>query len=794
MTQQEINSAFVKKRREYIAASLAAKGLNQRQIEAVTHTEGPLLILAGAGSGKTTVVVNRIANLIKYGDASSSDYLYRDPTESELRQLDEALAAGAPAPESLSVLLRGRRVMPWNILAITFTNKAAGELKSRIAAMTGEAGRDVFASTFHSACVRFLRRDAERLGYPSSFTIYDQDDSERVMKDIYKADGVDDRFFPLGAVLSEIGRLKDQLISPAEYASEARDQRKAAVARLYQRYQTRLRAAGAMDFDDLIYNTVKLLESSEELRQQYGERFRYIMVDEYQDTSYAQYRLVELLGETHRNLCVVGDDDQSIYRFRGATIENILGFERQFKGALVVRLEQNYRSTGNMLDAANSVISQNLGRKGKQLWTDGARGALPVVYCAENEQEEARYVAADILQHTERGIPLKNHAILYRMRAQSNALENHLRRAAIPYRVVGGTRFYDRQEIKDIIAYLNVIANGSDDLRLKRIINRPPRKIGASTVESLESIASGLGVSMLKVAQQAGEYPALSRSAVALSRFCDIYQQLLELSEQGTLFELVSRVIDDTGYRAWLEAAGDEGLTRLENVEELLSNVKLYEQEAEEPSLSEFLEEVALVSDIDSYDEDADAVVLMTLHSAKGLEFDYVYLVGMEEGIFPGDRAKYNPDDIEEERRLAYVGITRAKKQLTLTRASSRMLFGRTMRNMPSRFLEEIPPELKEDRTPRKTATYLNPSYNRTLERTRELGFASSLAPKAPAQPEPKAGRFRPGDRINHKVFGDGTILSVSPMGGDTLLEIEFDTRGVKKAMANYAPIKLLED
>ncbi len=788
---------FLKLRRQYIEARFSA--LNEVQRQAALQTSGPMLILAGAGSGKTTVVVNRIKNLLEFGDAYLSDFVAGEVGEREIELLRQALKQGETPDESLKPLLRSGFIEPWNILAITFTNKAAAELKSRICDSVGPRGNDAFAATFHSACVRFLRRDAALLGFPQNFTIYDTDDSQRALKEVYKELGTDDKLFPPRAVLGRIGRIKDEMLSPQDFAEQPGSYQDKMIARIYAAYQKRLHAAGAFDFDDLIYYTVRLLQDNPDVREYYHRRFKYIMVDEYQDTSYAQYRLVELLTGPQRNLCVVGDDDQSIYRFRGATIENILNFEEHFPGARVVRLEQNYRSTGHILQAANEVIANNRGRKGKTLWTDRGEGEPIHVYCAQDEREEAMYVAMKIAQNQKEGIPLNHQAVLYRMNAQSNAIENYFARAGIPYRIVGGLRFYDRAEIKDILAYLCLIDNPGDDLRLTRIINRPARKIGEATVAQIAQIASGLGVPMLEVIREAEAYPALSRAKKALSSFYQLYEKLCADYQEMPLIDFADHLIDLTGYRQMLEEQGEEGAARLENVEEFLSNIRAFEQENPEGDLTLFLEEIALVSSIDSYDENTDAVVLMTLHSAKGLEFDCVYIIGLEEGIFPGEQSRYNPDDLEEERRLAYVGITRARKKLYLTRAALRMLFGQTRRNPESRFLQEFSDELKLDEAPRSRAiTYNNMARgesraqyeyrkaNATANYQLERGVTVGAAPAKQSAP----ARFAPGDRVEHKIFGPGTVLSAAAIGGDTLLEIDFDKGGRKKTMANYAPLK----
>ena len=695
---------FIALRDQYIEAQFGR--LNDRQKEAVFTVNGPLLILAGAGSGKTTVLVNRVANIISFGSAHGSTWMPRPATEEELNTLREAVKNGAKVPASMQGLMSNSRVRPWNVLAITFTNKAAGELKDRLVRMLGDtAGNDVNASTFHSACVRMLRRDAEKLGYPRSFTIYDSDDQQRAMKEVYKELGADDKFVPVKSALSQISHLKDQLVGPEQAAESASDAKGRLVSKLYTAYAARLKKAGAMDFDDLIYNMVRLLQQDKEVLEYYQNRFQYVLVDEYQDTSVAQFELVRLLGSGSGNVCVVGDDDQSIYRFRGATIENILNFETHFPGAKVIRLEQNYRSTSNILNAANCVIQNNLGRKGKTLWTDNGEGCKVQHFTAANEQDEAEHIAAEIGRHLKEGAKLQDHAVLYRMNAQSGPVETYFARAGIPYKIVGGQRFYDRKEVKDILSYLSVIANPQDDLRLRRIINEPARKIGATTVDRVAEIAAGLGSSMLEVCGQAVQYPSIGRAAGALNSFYALYQSLEEKSQTLPLDEFVQAVIEDTGYKAMLEKEGDEGQARLENLGQLQSAVKTYQEErGSEATLAGYLEEVALISDIDSYNGDADVVVMMTMHAAKGLEFPYVFIIGMEEGIFPGEMARYSEEDMEEERRLCYVGITRAKKELCLCSSRSRMLFGRTQRNQPSRFIAEIDEDLLDEQESDKLA------------------------------------------------------------------------------------------
>ena len=854
--------------------------LNDMQREAVFTTNGPLLILAGAGSGKTTVLVNRIANLIRFGSAHGSRWTPREVTEDDVKALRTAIMTGTDAPSWLDGMLRKDAVRSWNVMAITFTNKAAGELKERLRRMLGgEEGDEVFASTFHSACVRILRRWAEEIGYPRSFTIYDSDDSQRVMKTVYKELSVDDKFFPVKSAINQMSRWKDQLISPEEaLKTPARDTKGALAAKVYAAYEKKLKEAGAFDFDDLIYQTVILLSEHEDVREFYQNKYKYLLVDEYQDTSVAQFRLVSLLTGPEKNICVVGDDDQSIYRFRGATIENILNFERIYKGTRTIRLEQNYRSTSNILNAANCVIQHNTERKGKTLWTKNGEGDKVQVYTAENEQDEASHIADVIGQHLKEGGHLADHAILYRMNAQSAPIESYFTRAGIPHKIVGGQRFNDRKEVKDIHSYMSIVANPRDDVRLRRIINEPARKIGATTIEVIADLAAQQGISMLDVISHADQYAKLSRAIAPLFKFWDIYQKLQESLETKTLDEFASDVIEITGYRAMLEADAAKGhedaADRLQNLGQLVNNVKSYcDQHGEEASLEGYLEDIALISDIDSYNESADQVVLMTIHSAKGLEFPYVFLIGMEEGVFPSEMSKYSEADLEEERRLAYVGITRAKKELYISNSVTRMLYGRTQRNEPSRFLREIEtrsPVLEQrsrlggwgssysDTVPGGASGYSGPSgwgrsaggygsggygsrsgggyLNREYNAGERSGFGSGYAgrgtsssgygaaygnsstqPKvrsggfgagysgtgaktpaakisftgAPAAKAASAGpkHYEPGDIVKHKVFGRGTVLKVKPAAGDQIVEINFEKVGIKKTMANFAPL-----
>ncbi len=777
---------FINLRKEVIKKYFT--NMNDMQFEAVTTVNGPLLILAGAGSGKTTVLVNRIANLVKFGDGYRSTYC-PTVTEDDIKAGEDYLNGVTDfVPNGVFSV---RQVRPWQILAITFTNKAAGELKERIAARLGEDASDIWAGTFHSVCGKLLRINAEKIGYSSHFTIYDTDDQRRLMKQIMKAHEIDEKLLPHKRVLSIISDAKEKLISPAEYKAQAGDDlRLKTVAELYRIYQKRLMEADAMDFDDMIFNTVRLLQTDSDALSYCAGKFRYVMVDEYQDTNHAQYELVRLLSSGENNICVVGDDDQSIYRFRGATIENILNFEDEYGNARVIRLEQNYRSTSNILDAANAVIKNNRGRKGKTLWTDNGTGEKISVFTADDERGEARYIADRILENVKNGAKFSDHAVLYRMNAQSGSVENVFARSGIAYRVIGGLRFFDRKEIKDVIAYLQLVNNNNDDLRLRRIINEPKRGIGETTMSNAAQIAAELGISLFEVIKRADEFAALSRAAVRLRSFCDIIDELTEMSADISVSELLAEILEKTGYRQYLTESGEEPEKqeeRLQNVAEFASTIAQYEQDAQEPSLSDFLEQTALVSDIDSLDESEDRVVLMTIHSAKGLEFNNVFLIGMEEGIFPGNQSIYSgAEEMEEERRLAYVAITRAKKTLTVTNAYMRMLFGSTNRNMPSRFLKEIPEELCSFEGYRRAPAKSEYSSGRTSY------LDINAYSKAPAAPKTSAAKYAAGQKVSHKVFGEGLILSVKPMGGDTLLEVAFNTVGTKKLMAAYAKLTVL--
>ena len=689
MNNRDFEKRYIAARKRLIETEFAK--LNPMQREAVLATEGPLLVLAGAGSGKTTVLINRVANLLKFGRASDTDEVPESATEADLAVLE-----AGPSEEALR-LAAYEPVEPWRIIAITFTNKAADELKARLEKMLGERANDIWARTFHSACVRILRRDADKLGYPRDFTIYDTADRLSIMKSIIKEMDLDDKVYPPKAILARLDAARDELLSPEGFAAKygsSSDPRQRKIAEIYKVYAARLFSAGAMDFDDLLYNTVRLFQEHQDVLEHYQRQFKYVLIDEYQDTNNLQYMLASMLADGWGNICVVGDDDQSIYKFRGATIENILNFEKQYRGCRTIRLEQNYRSTGHILSAANAVISHNTERKGKTLWTNAGDGDKLLLYTARNEDDEAQFVASKILAHRGAGGNFRDCAVLYRMNAQSNRLEFAMKRNGIPYRIVGGMRFFDRAEIKDMLAYLCVLLSPSDDLRLSRIINTPARGIGARTIEQAQELAAREGRSLYEVIKHANEYEELKRAAAKLIQFTDMLSYLRELAETRPVDELYDAVLEQTGYiRALQEKGGDESLARIENVNELKTNILGYIKETGDASLAGFLDEVALYTDLDSYDAETDCATMMTMHSAKGLEFPEVFIVGMEEGLFPGARCIGEPEEMEEERRLCYVALTRAKERLCLTCARQRMIFGHTSMNLPSRFTEEIPEE-----------------------------------------------------------------------------------------------------
>lgn len=765
---------------------------NEMQRKAVFQVKGAVLIIAGAGSGKTTVLCNRIANMMRFGNAYLDNEV-RDITPEE-EQFLEAFPSMEKSPENaerLAQIVAVDPVAPWNILAITFTNKAAGELKQRLIDMIGEGAEKINASTFHSACVKILRREIENLGYQRSFTIYDEDDSKRVIKDVMKRLDMDEKVFNPKVFKNMISRCKDKMISPEEYAPMAQasgELLEKRCAEVYTQYQAALRAASAVDFDDIIYLTVKLFEDFPDVLDHYRHLYKYIMVDEYQDTNVAQYRLIALLAGDNGNLCVVGDDDQSIYRFRGATIENILNFEKQYPGSVVIRLEQNYRSTENILNAANAVIKNNSQRKDKALWSDLGEGEKIKCCNFDSEIAESRFVADTILDGVKNGKHYTDFALLYRSNSQSRSFENTLARSGIPYTIVGGLRFYDRKEIKDIMSYLAVLNNPYDTVRFRRIINEPKRGIGDATVEEIIRIADGLHMSPIDVCREASQYETLSRKSAALKAAANLFDELDELADTLRLDELIDAVAEKSGYIKAMQALGEEGAGRIENITELKSNAMTLLDENPETTLPDFLEQVALVSDLDSYDGDLDRVSLMTMHSAKGLEFDTVFMVGAEDNIFPSYRSMNDPAEMEEERRLAYVAITRAKRMLYITHTSYRMLYGQTMRNKLSTFVREIPENLIE-----KTGERVHKPASEWKKPVKPNYLAQEAA-MAAARTAPVASGivFAAGDRVKHNVFGEGTVADAKRMGNDTMLTINFDNGQSKKVMANFARIEKL--
>jgi len=793
---ESYNQRFLAARRKYIAGQFSK--LNSMQQEAVLTTDGPLLLLAGAGSGKTTVLINRIANLMRFGCASDSKFVPDTVTEEDVAFLENISVKPTEIERNRAEFLcQLEPAAPWSIIAITFTNKAANELKDRLSSMLGPEAQDIWAMTFHSACCRILRRDIDRLDYDRSFTIYDTSDSERIMKDVIKDMGLDDKTFPPRYILSIISKEKDKMVSPDELMERAesqKDQKFIHIAKAYKKYQTRLKDNNAVDFDDIIALTVRLLQEHEDVRKYYQKKFRYVLVDEYQDTNHLQFLLTGLLSGGYENICVVGDDDQSIYRFRGATIANILDFEKQYRGARTIRLEQNYRSTQSILNAANAVIAHNLGRKGKRLWTANSAGSPVVVYEAGDEGAEANFVASQIFAGS-KGKNFKDYAILYRTNAQSNALEYAMKRNGIPYRIIGGTRFFDRAEIKDMLSYLCVIHNRADDLRLKRIVNNPPRGLGDKSIEIAERMAAAEQVPLYNVLCSPYSYASLEKPAQKMLQFVSIIEGLQELLDNGmSLPDFYEEVMIRTGYADMLKAKEtEENITRLENIRELKSSILTYVENAETPTLAGFLEEISLYTDIEQYNESDDAVVMMTMHSSKGLEFPHVFLVGFEDGLFPGSRSIGDQEEMEEERRLCYVAITRAKQTLTISHARQRMLYGRTTPGMPSRFLQELPEAdiVRKGQLPPRSS-YFNdsfsswekPAYNYSKPAARPYHTMNSTVSAAPKTPLLELNK---GDMVQHTAFGKGLVLSVMKMGNDALLEVAFDQIGTKKLLLKAA-------
>ena len=815
----DLERRFIQARHDAIATEYS--NLNPCQRQGVLATEGPLLLLAGAGSGKTTVLIHRVANLLRFGRGSDTDEIPIPISEDEVQFLEQYAAAPDAAQRPLmEYLCAVEPARPWEVLAITFTNKAANELKERLGRMLGEeVAADVWASTFHSACVRILRRDIDRLGFDRSFTIYDSDDSKRVIKDIIKELELEEKSFPPREVQTIISRAKNDMQTPEDFAEQGKainDWRKIRMGKVYSLYNKKLRDANALDFDDLLWHTVRLLETAGDVREYYQRKFRYILIDEYQDTNALQYRLAALLTNQAKNICVVGDDDQSIYRFRGADITNILSFERQFRGARVIRLEQNYRSTQNILDAANAVIRHNQGRKGKTLWTENGRGELVTVKTTYNESDEANFVLGQIMMYYRRGGNWGDCAVLYRTNAQSNAMEYACKRNGVPYKIYGGLKFFDRAEVKDMLAYLCVINNPADDLRLRRIINVPARKIGAATVDKAQLIAARYGLTLYDVLCRAEEFPELKSSAAKLKPFTDMIEEMRRRLPDCPLPEFYDYVCERSGYAPALREKDDvESSGRLENVQELKSSILTYLENAEgtEPSLSGFLDEIALYTDLDSRADGDNCVTMMTMHAAKGLEFPQVFVVGMEEGLFPGNRAMGDGAEMEEERRLCYVAMTRAREKLTLTNARQRTLYGRTTPCMPSRFLNEIPeenmewlskPQPRSESWEERDSDYGDRGYGsyggygqrsaapvvtRRESAEPKAGALRSAAGASKAAPKAAAPRMQiqAGETVEHDAFGRGLVLSVRAMGGDALVEVAFDSVGTKKLMLKMA-------
>ena len=739
--------------------------MNPRQKEALYVMDGPVLIIAGAGSGKTTVIINRIANMVRFGDAYSSNVMPLSITEKDVLFLEACLASSVPPPEKALALVKGRTVPPQNILAITFTNKAAGELRERLAKMLGRAGSNITASTFHSACVKILRNEIDRIGYRRNFVIYDQDDSAKVVKNIIKEMGEEGKDFDPRDVISAIGRAKDRMMTPEDYRDSISkdDERLQAYATIYKLYQDTLRLANALDFDDLIMQTVRLFQQCPDVLRSYQEHYRYIMVDEYQDTNPAQFELVRLLGDRYRNICVVGDDDQSIYKFRGATIENILQFEDRFPGAQVFRLEQNYRSTSTILDAANAVIAHNVERRKKTLWTENEEGVKIHVYQAKDEIDECRYICEDIQKQVAAGKQYADFAVLYRTNAQSLVLERGMVSRQIPYRVVGGLRFYDRKEVKDMMAYLHVLINPEDNLHLRRIINVPTRGIGDVTVEKVIGVAQREGKSMFKVIEEAHSYPELKSRAAELYGFSLFLHKFMNRVGKGSIGDIMIDLASESGYMKMLTSGKNADMERKENIIELRSAIARYEETTDKPTLAGFLEEAALLSESESDSLMEDKVILMTVHASKGLEFDTVFIAGMDDGIFPHYQSIWDERDLEEERRLAYVAITRAKKTLHIIHAEERMMGNIRRRNDPSRFIEEIPETL------------------RVLTLNEDAQWDEDFSAMTEDEVRALPSTLIPGDRVRSEAFGLGWVIASEPRDGDCLATVYFDACGEKQ-------------
>lgn len=780
--------------------------LNPEQRKSVYSVNGPTLILAGAGSGKTTVLVNRLTHILRYGNGYE---VHNGNFEINDALLDEMEKAKSLSRDELGDYLEKFSCdapPPWAVMAITFTNKAAKEIKSRLIARLGDsdAASEIWAGTFHSICMRLMRRYGDAIGYSRDVGICDTDDTKKLITDCMKKLDIDTKNLPVKTVMTQISRAKDSLQSAADFSRESEgDFKRKTIARVYEMYEARLMESNLLDFDDIIMQTVNLLRCNDEIRTKLQNRFRYVMVDEFQDTNLAQLELTLLLSGGYNNIMVVGDDDQSIYKFRGATIENILSFDKKFDQVSVVRLEQNYRSTKNILSAANALIGNNTGRHQKKLWCDGEYGDQIHLVKLQNQIDEARYICDQInSRKAAKGCSYRDFAVLYRMNSQSRTIEQSLSRSGIPYRLLGGTRFFDRMEIRDILAYLCVINNPSDNIHLRRIINTPKRGIGDSSIEKAEMLASSLGITMMEIMRNASSYPTLpTTTAKAMSAFAGMIDNMRAEMKERTVSELIRFVIEESGYEKYIVSMGEAESDRLDNLGELVSTAVQYEESADEPSLAEFLLDVALVSDVDKYDENADAIVLMTIHSAKGLEFPCVFVPGMEEGIFPGHQAIFDATEVEEERRLAYVAVTRAKKELYLLHATERLLNGTTQYNQISRFIREIPEELIESEDKSRASSRLRFSTDDDMHAMKnasnKMGASRRSAVernlgviKKPSASAANFDVFNEGDRVRHVTFGAGTVLSKQKVGGDVMYHIKFDVVGEKKLMATYARLK----
>ena len=770
--------------------------LNEKQREAVYTTKGPLLVLAGAGTGKTTLLVNRIAYILKYGNAYLSETAPFGITEENIAEMENAKNL---SPEDLDMYLesfaeKDEPIAPWNILSITFTNKAANEMKTRLAKVLGDGANDLWCGTFHSMCLRILRTHADKLGYTKSFTIYDMDDVKKIVSECMKQMGVDEKVLPIRAIMNKISMAKNSLMTPRDFDAEVgSDFKLQQISSVYTLYQSKLSESMAVDFDDIIMKTVFLLRENNDIREYYQRKFKYVLVDEFQDTNHAQFELAMLLSGGSGNLMVVGDDDQSIYKFRGATIENILHFDEKVTGAKIIKLEENYRSTENILNAANSVIRHNFGRRGKELWSHKGDGEKVFVKQFETQNDEARFIVNKIMELMIREKrKYGDFAVLYRTNAQSNALENVLMRSGVPYRVVGGHKFYERKEIKDILAYLCVVNNPSDNLRLERIINEPKRKIGEATMASVRRIAEDRGIAMFDIMESANRYPTISKAYTKFILFVSLIRRLQKMSESEKLSDVVRATIELSGYMDMLRTAEEngEGSERRENVEEFVSSAVEYEERTENATLQGFLEEISLVTDIDNYDNTAEAVVLMTIHSSKGLEFPVVFLPGMEEGIFPGQQSAFSPDELEEERRLAYVALTRAEQRVFALCAKERLLYGKTNYNPKSRFLDEISAEYKTEEVLEQKPKYRTEFGEKTKKFTLSNEFISKSSLSSEVGKTKVVENLSTGDRVSHYSFGEGTVLSVREMGADVMYEVAFDNFGTKKLMATYAKLR----